>query len=111
MGQPILVGHSMGGLVSIVAASVFGDELAGAVIVDAPVRRPDPESQEGTVGTSFKNPKTYATAEDAIVRFRLACCWRRRGMRVSSKPDLIGSDDVFSTQGMLRDLAHRAVMS
>lgn len=71
VGQPILVGHSMGGLVSIVAASVFGDELAGAVIVDAPVRRPDPESQEGTVGTSFKNPKTYATAEDAIVRFRL----------------------------------------
>src|SRR5215475_4174338 len=42
---PVLVGHSMGGLVSIVTASVYGDELAGAVIVDAPVRRPDPESE------------------------------------------------------------------
>jgi pimeloyl-ACP methyl ester carboxylesterase len=71
VGPPTLVGHSMGGLVSIVAASLFGDELAGAVIVDAPVRRPDPESQEGGSGSSFRNPKTYATPEDAMKRFRL----------------------------------------
>jgi pimeloyl-ACP methyl ester carboxylesterase len=71
VGRPVLVGHSMGGLVSIVAASVFGDELAGAIIVDAPVRRPDPESQEGTAGTSFRSPKTYATADEAVRRFRL----------------------------------------
>jgi pimeloyl-ACP methyl ester carboxylesterase len=71
-GAPVLVGHSMGGLVSIVAASVYGDELAGAIIVDAPVRKPDPESEEGGgFGRSFKNPKVYPTLEEAMARFRL----------------------------------------
>src|SRR5687768_16688188 len=41
-GAPVLIGHSLGGLVSIVAASVYGDRLAGAIIVDSPVRKPDP---------------------------------------------------------------------
>lgn len=68
---PVLVGHSMGGLVSIVAASVYGDRLAGAVIVDSPVRRPDPESREGQQGRSFKNPKTYPELGEAMAHFRL----------------------------------------
>jgi pimeloyl-ACP methyl ester carboxylesterase len=71
IGKPVVIGHSMGGLVSIVAASLYGDELAGAIIVDAPVRRPDPESQEGSAGRSFRNPKVYPTAEEALAHFRL----------------------------------------
>jgi pimeloyl-ACP methyl ester carboxylesterase len=39
--------------------------------VDSPVRRPDPETQEGTSGRSFRNPKTYPTEEEALARFRL----------------------------------------
>jgi pimeloyl-ACP methyl ester carboxylesterase len=70
-GPPILVGHSMGGLVSIVAAALHGSELAGSIIVDAPVRRPDPESQEGERGRAFRNPKTYPTREVAREHFRL----------------------------------------
>jgi pimeloyl-ACP methyl ester carboxylesterase len=61
----------MGGLVSIVAASVYGHELAGAVIVDAPVRRPDPESEERRVDRSRTGRKVYATLEEALSRFRL----------------------------------------
>ena len=38
VGAPMLVGHSLGGFVSIVAASLYGDRLAGAIIVDSPVR-------------------------------------------------------------------------
>jgi pimeloyl-ACP methyl ester carboxylesterase len=68
---PILVGHSMGGLVSIVAAALHGDDLAGAIIVDAPVRKPDPESQEGQRGRAFRNPKTYADLATAKEHFRL----------------------------------------
>lgn len=71
VGAPVLVGHSMGGLVGIVAASLYGDALAGAIIVDAPVRKPDPESQEGESGKSFRNTKVYPTLEEAIARFRL----------------------------------------
>lgn len=70
-GPPILVGHSMGGLVSIVAAALHGDELAGTIIVDAPVRRPDPETQEGERGRAFRNPKTYPSRQAAREHFRL----------------------------------------
>lgn len=71
VGAPILVGHSMGGLVSITAAALYGDRLAGAVIVDSPVRRADPESEEGERGRAFRNPKTYPTLEEAVRHFHL----------------------------------------
>lgn len=68
---PVLVGHSMGGLVSIVAASLHGEQLRGAIIVDSPVRRPDPEREEAVRGRAFSNPKTYPDLETAIQHFRL----------------------------------------
>lgn len=68
---PILVGHSMGGFVCIAAASLYGDQLAGAVILDSPVRRPDPETEEGARGRAFRNPKVYATQEEALRHYRL----------------------------------------
>jgi pimeloyl-ACP methyl ester carboxylesterase len=71
VGAPLLVGHSMGGIVCIGAAARFGDRLAGAIIVDSPVRRPDPESEEGTRGRAFRNPKTYSDFETAVAKFRL----------------------------------------
>ena len=70
-GPPVLIGHSMGGGVSIMAASIYGERLAGAVIVDAPVRAPDPESREGSEGSTFRNPRTYPDVETAVQRFRL----------------------------------------
>jgi pimeloyl-ACP methyl ester carboxylesterase len=71
VGAPILVGHSMGGFVCINTAFRYGDRLAGAMIVDSPVRRPDPESEEGYRGKAFRNPKTYPSAEDALSHYRL----------------------------------------
>lgn len=71
VSPPVVIGHSMGGLVSIITASVFGDRLAGAIIVDAPVRRPDPESDSGRRGTDFRNPKVYADRTTAKQHFRL----------------------------------------
>ncbi len=71
VGPPVLVGHSMGGLVSIVAASLHGDKLAGAVIVDSPVRKPDPESQERAGRGRDLRPHVYADLPTALSRFRL----------------------------------------
>jgi pimeloyl-ACP methyl ester carboxylesterase len=71
VGAPILVGHSMGGFVCINTAVRYGDRLAGAIIIDSPVRRPDPESVEGAHGRSFSNPKIYPTREAARARYRL----------------------------------------
>ena len=70
-GPPVLVGHSMGGFVAIATAARHGDRLAGAIIVDAPVRRPDPESQEGRSGRMFRKPKTYPDQDTAVEHFHL----------------------------------------
>ena len=70
-GPPVLVGHSLGGLVTIQTASDHGDRLRGAVILDTPVRRPDPESEEGARGRAFKSPGTYPDLESALKHFRL----------------------------------------
>jgi pimeloyl-ACP methyl ester carboxylesterase len=68
---PVLVGHSMGGFVAMAAAALHGEQLGGAVIVDAPVRRPDPESQEGRHGRMFRRPKTYPDLDSAVAHFHL----------------------------------------
>jgi len=68
---PIVVGHSMGGLVTIITASVYGDCLAGAIVVDAPVRRVDPESDSARRGREFQNPKIYPDRATARQHFRL----------------------------------------
>ena len=65
-------GHSRGGLVAIAAGSLHGERLAGVVVVDSPVRRPDPESEEGERGRMFRNPKVYADLETAVAHFHLA---------------------------------------
>jgi pimeloyl-ACP methyl ester carboxylesterase len=71
VGAPIVVGHSMGGFVTIAAAARYGDRLAGAVILDSPVRRPDPEQEEGARGKAFRNPKVYPDLETALDHYRL----------------------------------------
>ena len=68
---PVVIGHSMGGIVTIIAASLHGGHLAGAIAVDAPVRRPDPESDPRQRGRAFRNPKTYPDLQSAMARFRL----------------------------------------
>lgn len=70
-GPPVLVGHSLGGLVTIQTASDHGERLRGAVLVDTPVRRPDPESEEGARGRAFRSPGAYPDLETALTHFRL----------------------------------------
>ena len=70
-GPPVVVGHSLGGMVTIMTAYRYGDRLAGAVIVDSPVRRPDPESEEGRGGNAFRTPGVYPDLGTALTHFRL----------------------------------------
>ncbi|MDA2979186.1 MAG: alpha/beta hydrolase [Actinomycetota bacterium] len=70
-GPPVVVGHSLGGMVTIQTAATYGDELAGAVIVDTPVQRPSPEEDEGSSGRAFRSPGVYDTLERAMTHFRL----------------------------------------
>ena len=70
-GRPSVVGHSMGGLVTIATAALHGDALEGAVVIDAPVRRPDPETMEGVSGGMFRAPKVYRDLTEGMRHFHL----------------------------------------
>ena len=70
-GRPFVVGHSMGGFVTIATAALHGEGLEGAVIVDAPVHRPDPETIEGITGSMFRAPKVYPDLEEGMRHFHL----------------------------------------
>ncbi|OWY81076.1 alpha/beta hydrolase [Rhodococcus sp. BUPNP1] len=72
-GPPVLIGHSMGGIVSFAASHLHGDELAGVVIIDSPIRDMTPEELEmrAKAVANAGPPKVYAAAEDAVARFRL----------------------------------------
>ena len=70
-GRPVVVGHSMGGFVTIATAALHGTELEGAVVIDAPVRRPDPETLEGVAGGMFRAPKVYADLDEGMRHFHL----------------------------------------
>ena len=70
-GRPVVIGHSMGGFVTIATAALHGSDLEGAIIIDAPVRRPDPETMEGVSGGMFRAPKVYADLAEGMRHFHL----------------------------------------
>ena len=69
-GPPIVVGHSMGGFVTIMAAAEYGDRIGGAVIIDSPVRLPSAEERVSLASKTFRNPKVYPDVETALERYR-----------------------------------------
>jgi pimeloyl-ACP methyl ester carboxylesterase len=69
-GAPVIVGHSMGGFVTIATAARHADRLAGAIVCDSPVAAPDAEVNAARVGSAFGAPRTYPTLDAALARFR-----------------------------------------
>lgn len=69
-GPPVLVGHSMGGFVTIATASLHGDRLSGVIVCDSPVAAPDPEVESYRLKEAFGRPRTYTSVEEALQRFR-----------------------------------------
>lgn len=70
VGEPVVVGHSMGGFVTIATAALHADELAGVIICDSPVTEPDPEVGAFHVKDAFGRERIYPTLDDALARFR-----------------------------------------
>ena len=69
-GPPLVIGHSMGGFVTMATAARYPDALAGVIICDSPVTEPDPEVDGYHVRDAFGRERTYASVEEAIGRFR-----------------------------------------
>ena len=69
-GHPVVVGHSMGGMVTIATAALHADRLSGVIICDSPVTEPDPEVESYRLKEAFGSPRTYASVAEAVDRFR-----------------------------------------
>ena len=70
VGPPIIIGHSMGGFVTFRAASRFGDEIAGAITIDSPIRTITPEEEAAAQHKAFGPLRVYPDREEILKRFR-----------------------------------------
>lgn len=69
-GAPVLIGHSMGGFVTIATAALHPRQLAGVIVCDSPVTAQDPEVRAHTSRDAFGQLRTYPTLDEALARFR-----------------------------------------
>lgn len=67
---PTVIGHSMGGYVTLRVAGLYGDRLAGIVVIDSPVRDITPEERAAAEHRAFGPLRVYPTREEALARFR-----------------------------------------
>jgi pimeloyl-ACP methyl ester carboxylesterase len=66
----VVIGHSMGGLVTLRLATLAGSQIAGAVAIDSPVRDMAPEDRAARQRRAFGPLRVYPTPEAAVARFR-----------------------------------------
>ena len=69
--DPLVIGHSMGGMVAITAARLRGAEMAGAVAIDTPFWEDQPEEQAAGAQQAFGPLRQYPDREAALERFKL----------------------------------------
>lgn len=67
----VIIGHSFGGFVTLKTGLIYGDQLTGVVLVDAPVRPPDYEWERDPKYSPIQPKKIYPDFETALSRFRL----------------------------------------
>ena len=70
----LLVGHSLGARVAIAAAARRPDAIVGLVLLDPPVRRPNPDptpSRPPLRPPTPAGPRSYATLDEAKMSFHL----------------------------------------
>ena len=69
--NPILIGHSFGGYVALKTGLVYGKNLTGVVLVDAPVRPPDYDWERVPKLSPIRPKQVYPDFQTALGRFRL----------------------------------------
>jgi pimeloyl-ACP methyl ester carboxylesterase len=67
---PVVIGHSMGGIVTLQLAALYGARIEGAVVIDSPVREPAPEERAARGDRVFGELRVYPTKEAILSRFR-----------------------------------------
>lgn len=69
-GPVIIIGHSMGGFVTLRAASRFGDDIAGVITIDSPIRTITPEEEAAVRHKAFGPLRVYPSREQILKHFR-----------------------------------------
>lgn len=69
-GPPTIVGHSMGGLVALRTAILHGAHIAGAVVIDSPIRNYTPEEKAAMERRAFGPLRRYPSYAEAVKHFR-----------------------------------------
>lgn len=69
--KPVIVGHSFGGFVTLMAGKHYGEKLGGLILADFTVRSPD-EAREWFIEGGRRPTRIYPDFETAKARFRLA---------------------------------------
>jgi pimeloyl-ACP methyl ester carboxylesterase len=67
---PTVIGHSMGGFVTLRLASLAGSRIEGAVVIDSSVRDITPEEYAARERRAFGPLRIYPSREAAMARFR-----------------------------------------
>lgn len=70
--KPLWAGHSFGGFPLMNAAARFGERLAGAVVIDTPLRPPEERAarEKWRAEQGFRPANVYHTMAAALARFR-----------------------------------------
>jgi pimeloyl-ACP methyl ester carboxylesterase len=68
---PFVVGHSLGGFITILVGHCYGEELAGIIVVDSPIHAPGTEPERAWKRRAEIPNAIYAGKAEAISRFRL----------------------------------------
>ena len=67
---PTVIGHSLGGLITLRAAALFGSRMEGAVVIDSPIREMSPEEHAAMEHRAFGGLRVYPSKEAILARFR-----------------------------------------
>jgi len=71
-GEPAtIVGHSMGGLVSLGAAAAVPDRVERVITIDTNIRVPEPATFDLARGVPGKPPRVYPDLDEAVARFKV----------------------------------------
>ncbi|HET8970909.1 MAG TPA: alpha/beta hydrolase [Candidatus Nanopelagicales bacterium] len=91
--RPVVVGHSLGGFVTLQVAQQYGASLTGIVVIDSPVRGASPEGAARLRRRAGLTSRTYPTPDDIT---ELDCAVA-----------LVRGERGFLSPGMSRELAAR----
>ena len=67
---PTVIGHSLGGLVTLRTAALFGPGIEGAVVIDSPIREMSPEENAAREHRAFGGLRVHPSKEAILARFR-----------------------------------------